>query len=341
MIKHTSKFSFFFVICCGFLAAAPAWAQQRMWTDDTGSNRVEAELIAIEKAVRLKKKNGVVITVPYSRLSAADIAFLDNLEAIPTAESSNTNSQPPANGLASTKNGSDFPSTENLTEASPAVVETDANPADPSQPDKSPTASENPPGNNPAILNERPAVKTVRLSEPQLQVIRQTLANLKSDWPANPEPELLEQLASYSEANDKLIRGDALALLGEHNPENNLELIFRWLDDSSFEIRWQAYDILEAVSDRRAIEPLIARYSGRDCSRISSVLQVFGSEIEPKIIPFLDDPSADVRLSACDLLGRIGTNASIPALQEMRENAIELAVRVQAQYALKEIARRQ
>lgn len=313
-----------------------------MWTDDTGNNRVEAELIVIEKAVRLKKKNGVIITVPYSRLSAADIKFLENLEANPETESSAKNPPSPATDTSPTKNVSNLLPNSDPKETSPTVVKATPNPASKTELDKSPAADENPPGDNSAIANERPPVKAkMRLSETKLREIRQDLKNLSSNWPANPDPELLEKLASYSEVNDKLIRSDALALLSENDPENNLELIFRWLDDSRFELRWQAYDVLEAVGDRRAIEPLIARFSGRDCSRISSVLQNFGPEIEPKIIPFLNDPSADVRLSACDLLGRIGTNASIPALEEMRENAIELAVRVQAQSALKEIAQRQ
>ena len=80
MTNDTYKFAIFLACCYGCFAI-PANGQERTWIDNTGNNRVEAELLGVEKSVRLRKKNGAVITVPFSRLSAADIAYLERLEA--------------------------------------------------------------------------------------------------------------------------------------------------------------------------------------------------------------------------------------------------------------------
>ena len=367
MTYEPFRLAFLFIVSCSLFWTLPASAQQRTWTDDTGNNRVDAELIIIEKAVRLKKKNGVVVTVPFSRLSAADIAYLERLESDSPSAAQGKTSSPNKNGLTADKNASEAPpsnpANEVIGEIKPETI------AKSGPPTAGGTAAEQPVGTipvakSPAVNRSQPASRQTanrnsaaisdarnetsvatkneakRLSESELAEMRSTIDKLKTSWPDDPSPELMEKLASYAESSDKSIRSSALALLGEHDPAENLDLIIQRLDDSSFEIRWQAYDILETLGDARAIDPLLARFSGKDCSKIASVLEIFGPEIEPRIIPFLSDPSVDVRLSACDLLGSIGTTESVPTLEEMRENAIELAVRMQAQSALREIASR-
>ena len=345
MINDTSKFAIFLVCCCSVFSTIPASGQERTWIDNTGNNRIEAELLGVEKVVRLRKKNGVVITVPFSRLSAADIAYLERLEADTKVNSSATAQRQPNRPDPARDAKSNLPTTPtdvvgqvkpdtNSKSSSPVVRNSPQRQPDARPPVKSPTVSKS---QNTGVKQTN---TTPRMDEAELAIIRLTLKDLKTDWPDSPSPELLKKISSYTESGDKLIRSSALALLGEHEPQNSFDLIVRRLDDSSFEVRWQAYDILESLGDRRAIDPLIERFSGEDCSKISSVLQSFGGEIEEKIIPFLSDPSVDVRLSACDLLGNIGSGESVASLENLRENATELAVRMQAQSALREIASR-
>ena len=70
-----------FVVCLLCLVGSPSLIalsdQLRTWTSSDGNYVVRAELIdADDKEVRLRKPDGSVLTVPFSKLSAADRAFL-------------------------------------------------------------------------------------------------------------------------------------------------------------------------------------------------------------------------------------------------------------------------
>jgi hypothetical protein len=57
-------------------AAEPAQAL-RTWTDDTGKFKVEAEFVSlVGDAVKLKRKDGLILTVPLDKLSRKDREFL-------------------------------------------------------------------------------------------------------------------------------------------------------------------------------------------------------------------------------------------------------------------------
>ena len=59
-------------------AAAPAAA--RVWTDKSGTHKVEADLVRVEDAqVHLRKPDGTVVVVPIDRLSDADRRHLQSL----------------------------------------------------------------------------------------------------------------------------------------------------------------------------------------------------------------------------------------------------------------------
>jgi len=71
------RYTIGFLIYWALLILSPGLAQARTWTDNTGTFKIEAELVAIKAdAVQLKKANGVVISVPLRRLSVADREFL-------------------------------------------------------------------------------------------------------------------------------------------------------------------------------------------------------------------------------------------------------------------------
>jgi hypothetical protein len=51
----------------------------REWTDNTGHYHVVARLVSVtDTHVRLFKENGRYTTVPFERLSQADLAFVQN-----------------------------------------------------------------------------------------------------------------------------------------------------------------------------------------------------------------------------------------------------------------------
>ena len=176
--------------------------------------------------------------------------------------------------------------------------------------------------------------------EPDMAAIRRELLRLKSEWPAEFTPELAIQLATFIRSQDKFIRKSTLELLAAHDASQSFPLIVECINDTSFEVRWRAYEIIESLGDERAIGPLIKNFTGEDRSKIASLLQSFGSKIEDGMIPFLQNESRDVRLSACGVLARIGTQKSVATLSELSDNDSERLVRMQAKFALSQIADR-
>ena len=65
------------VLIIGLLLISTASISARKWTDTTGKFPVEAELVEVKDgSVKLKKRDGKIITLPVSTLSKADRDFL-------------------------------------------------------------------------------------------------------------------------------------------------------------------------------------------------------------------------------------------------------------------------
>ena len=66
------------------LAARPAWAEVRPWTDSSGAYRVEAEFVdEAGGTVRLRRSDGRIVSLPLERLSAADQTYIRKRQASP------------------------------------------------------------------------------------------------------------------------------------------------------------------------------------------------------------------------------------------------------------------
>lgn len=83
------------VVLCGAIICSALFALGREWTDSTGKYKVDAELInVLDGQIRLKTRNGRIITVPIRRLSGADQSVVAEYVAAhsakPTADSSNS-----------------------------------------------------------------------------------------------------------------------------------------------------------------------------------------------------------------------------------------------------------
>ncbi|MEM7478031.1 MAG: SHD1 domain-containing protein, partial [Planctomycetota bacterium] len=63
-------------------APEPKTAPMRTWSDSTGKFQVEAQLVEkTEQSVTLKRANGKIASVPLNKLSAQDLAYLEELDA--------------------------------------------------------------------------------------------------------------------------------------------------------------------------------------------------------------------------------------------------------------------
>lgn len=57
----------------------------RVWTDDTGTFRVNARLVVVlDGKVRLLKDTGKFTTVPFTRLSGLDLQFVEEQQKLAT-----------------------------------------------------------------------------------------------------------------------------------------------------------------------------------------------------------------------------------------------------------------
>ncbi len=163
---------------------------------------------------------------------------------------------------------------------------------------------------------------------------------LKVKWPANRQPVLIKLLINCASSDHKFNRESALDILSNRDSDQSFPYIFARVDDTSFTIRSMAYQMLRQIGDRRAIEPLAKRFASDDVDRISSLLRSFGSASEEPILPYLSHEDPDIRLRACNLLGKIGTGKSLPALQEMAEREQTMVLKAQTRSSINKIKRR-
>jgi len=151
---------------------------------------------------------------------------------------------------------------------------------------------------------------------------------------------LIKLIINCASSNHKFNRETALDILANRDSDQSFPYIFARVDDTSFTIRSMAYQLLRQIGDRRAIEPLARRFASDDVDRIASLLRSFGSASEAPMLPYLTHEDPDIRLRACNLIGKIGTPASLPALQAMAEREQTMMLKAQTRSAINKIKRR-
>lgn len=166
------------------------------------------------------------------------------------------------------------------------------------------------------------------------------LEYLKVHWPKDRQPSLIKLVINCASSDFKYIREAALEILSDRDPDQSFPYIFARVDDTSFTIRSQAYQMLRKVGDRRAIEPLAKRFSTGEVDRIASLLRSFGADAESAVAPYLAHEDPEIRLRACNLIGKIGTMKSLSALEQMKEREETMVLQAQTRSSIKKIKRR-
>jgi predicted Zn finger-like uncharacterized protein len=112
------------------------------------------------------------------------------------------------------------------------------------------------------------------------------------------------------------------------------------LDDADPKVRETALKALGKLKEESAI-PAVARRltDGKDRRFASEALKQFGAAAESEVVKYLQQEDKAVRIEACRILHKIGTKASVPALQETAQAKEKDVVR-EAQNAIKEIGKR-
>lgn len=76
-MKHKTLGKLIAGLLAAVLLAGPAVAEVRTWTDSSGKHTTEAELVSVDDdAVKLRRTDGTLVTVPLKKLSEADQKFV-------------------------------------------------------------------------------------------------------------------------------------------------------------------------------------------------------------------------------------------------------------------------
>ncbi len=112
------------------------------------------------------------------------------------------------------------------------------------------------------------------------------------------------------------------------------------LDNADPKVREAAFKALAKLKDESTI-PSIARHltDNKDRRSASEALKAFGAAAETEVVKYLQEKDKAVRIETCRILSKVGTKASIPALEQTTK-AKEKDVAKEAQTALKEIEKR-
>lgn len=73
--------TFVWAIACLALVSATSAEELRTWTNSTGKFKIEARLLGVEGEIaKLERKDGTVVQIPLTKLSAADRKYIEELE---------------------------------------------------------------------------------------------------------------------------------------------------------------------------------------------------------------------------------------------------------------------
>ena len=186
----------------------------------------------------------------------------------------------------------------------------------------------------------RTLVDTLKSDDDPVDMKRRAIEKLKEVWPQGRHPGMLKVLVNTMSHEDKFLRLAALDLLANHDSDQSLIYIFARIDDVSFDVRWRTFEILTQLRDPRVIPELCERLGGADRIKAANVLQVFGNTPANLIHEWVkEDKSEAVLLNVCQLLGNIGESDSIETLSKIKDHD-SLLVRSQARNSIKQINRR-
>lgn len=305
------------------LASETASAQQRTWTDASGSYSLEAELTGVTQTdnglqAELAMPNGKNMAILVSQLSKADAQLARNHYAemlknsgdasadsrSPMASSSKEDSKEiveksgglPEDSIVSRPLSAPISAaTDRLDNRNTTNVKFD--PATAIRLEREiPRDEKGRPTENPVYLvdisehemkylaaNIKVLVDALKSEKTPIDKKRRAIEKLKDVWPQGRHPGLLKVLVNTLSHEDKFLRLAAMDLLANHDSDQSLIYIFARIDDISFDVRWRTYEVLTQLRDPRIIPELCERLSGSDRTKAASVLQVFGNTSAPLV----------------------------------------------------------
>ena len=365
------------------LQQSVGFAQQRTWTDSSGTYKLEAKLVEVlETADGLQaqfvKDDGKQMAILVSKLCETDAAlatkFFNESKSDPATKSTtvaaamppkSTEAAKPPKKETSTKTGlaveqiTSRPigapidiATDKLNNRNTTIINFDPSTAlrlereikrdEKGRPTENPIYTVDLDDSELTFLPQKFRAIVDALRDPELPIDakRRAIESLRTSWPQGRHGGLLKALVNAMSHKDKFLRLAALDLLANHDSDQSLIYILARIDDTSFDVRWRAFEILTQLRDPRVIPELCERLGSPDRAKASSVLHVFGEASLPLVQEWIKvDGDEDVLLTVSQLLGNIGNQDTISALKVL-ENHKSLLVRSQAKNSIKQLTRR-
>ena len=355
-----------------------AQENEREWVDKSGKFKIEATFQKVETQVVdrtevtnvfLIRADGAAIKIPLDNLSLNDQAYVRELERMKKLENEVVpktsvlpKSTPNQSGNKSSGQERKDP-TMSGTETLPAGDNPESSPKTTSPPTKDLAAENRPPvlrmespDSDFEFLNEDSAAfeSKIDISEvnqlpakirehalvlhkrPNVIDVGQSFYAL-SQFDSLP-PVAVQLIRETSQSNNKYYRIQSLKLLAIFDAVESFDLILDAISDQAFSVRMIALEVLEHLKDPRAVDQLVARFPGRDRSKIAIVLTAYGSSVEEKVFPLLKHQNKTVIADAVRLLEKIGTEKSIEQLTPLLDSKV--VIRMQARSSIDNIRKR-
>ena len=207
------------------------------------------------------------------------------------------------------------------------------------QPEPQPSIAKEPPAYPPLPPDLRQIVDQIS-SDDQKQVMA-GIREIRTRWPAERHPQIVSALRKRVISPSVSTRILAIQTLALKDAQESLEFIVYGVDDHSIDVREATHKIIETLNNPRSIPFLVERLNSPQGARVALTLSRLGPEVESHVITFASQAtSPSTQLTACSLLGTVGTEKSLNALQTIIAKSKSARVRLQAANAIDRISQR-
>lgn len=157
-----------------------------------------------------------------------------------------------------------------------------------------------------------------REKTPVIQTALDKLGKMKIDPSRQAEvAAVLETVASDSKL-DSTLRESAIKLIASWAGRESTSLLVRLLDDKSASVKLNALDALVEVRAVSAAPNIAQLWERMDVDRVTRSLIALGNEVEPVVLPYLNNNnSVVIRSEACKVLQEVGTITSLKPLLDL------------------------
>lgn len=211
------------------------------------------------------------------------------------------------------------------TQPAPAMVFNSGNP--PAQAQKKPEQEVNP--QNPEQKAEPPALTGDREMDQLLADLggknggaRDAAAKrLAARKPNQHRSIVAAKLAEVVPTSELWLRTPLIRALGVWGTAKEVPVLLDLLDDKDINTRNETLDALAKTRDERAVEPMIRCLAIFETTwHAEQALKAMGSVVEKNVLELLNQPNGKLRVPALRILEKIGTEQSIPTLEEASQD---------------------